>query len=398
MRSSTLSLTNSGAAIWSAPFRPFYLLGIPYAIIMMCLNLGAFTTLTPWPEMMMPAGLLHGHELIFGFAGAIITGFALTALPSWAGTEEIIGKRLMLLSLTWCLGRLAVLFSGYLPLPWVMAIDSAYFLLLAILVMPGLCAIPNKIYLASIGIFLGLALSNLLFYQALMVGDYELASNWLKFALYFVAFKFTIVGGFMTPIFTNNTLKKKGYPEVRFNLLLEGAAIISLFFFFASEFFNLDRDIRFASALLAFVVHGFRMIRWRGWLAGGDTIALGMQAAYLLFVVVFLLRAYTDYQGIIDLSWLHGFTVGAMSLMMLSLMTRVVLRHTGRQLRVRTLLFVCSGVMVVAAAVMRVMVSLHLLDFNFIVISGVFWVIPFIIFLLLYGSMLITPSLSEAKG
>jgi hypothetical protein len=92
--------------LWASAFRPFYFLGAPYAPLLIAAWLGAYLGFWSLPAGGVPLKLLHGHEFIFGFAAAIITGIVLTALPSWAGTEEI-GGRLMLLVALWLAGRIA---------------------------------------------------------------------------------------------------------------------------------------------------------------------------------------------------------------------------------------------------------------------------------------------------
>ena len=96
------------APLWCSAFRPFYLLGASYGVLFMLAWLGAYAEL--WPALLpgMPLRFWHGHEIVFGFAGAIITGIVLTALPTWTGTEEIKDGRLALLVALWLAGRIAV--------------------------------------------------------------------------------------------------------------------------------------------------------------------------------------------------------------------------------------------------------------------------------------------------
>jgi uncharacterized protein involved in response to NO len=89
------------ASLRASAFRPFYFLGALYAPLLVAAWLGAYLGLWNLPTGEVPLKLQHGHEFIFGFAAAIIAGIVLTALPSWAGTEEIRGGRLMLLVALW---------------------------------------------------------------------------------------------------------------------------------------------------------------------------------------------------------------------------------------------------------------------------------------------------------
>lgn len=103
--STQASLSLFATPLWSAGFRPFYLLGTAYGLLLMLSWLAAFAGL--WAPA-YPLRLWHAHEMIFGFAGAIVSGFVLTALPSWAGTREIRGGALALLTAAWLAGRIAL--------------------------------------------------------------------------------------------------------------------------------------------------------------------------------------------------------------------------------------------------------------------------------------------------
>jgi len=96
------------APLWSSAFRPFFLFDVPFGIFV--LMLGRFSAHTGvWAPPPWAGRLWHGHEMLFGFTAAIISGIILTALPSWAGTEEIKYRPLALLFCLWLAGRLAPL-------------------------------------------------------------------------------------------------------------------------------------------------------------------------------------------------------------------------------------------------------------------------------------------------
>ena len=98
----------SGPALLSAGFRPFFLFGALWAAIAIPIWLMAFAgeyqiatayALVVW----------HAHELVFGYGAAVVAGFLLTAIPNWTGRLPLQGGPLALLLLLWALGRLAVL-------------------------------------------------------------------------------------------------------------------------------------------------------------------------------------------------------------------------------------------------------------------------------------------------
>ena len=164
-------------SLWASAFRPFYFLGAPYAVLLVAAWLGAYLGLWTLPAGEVPLKLLHGHEFIFGFAAAIITGIVLTALPSWAGTEEIRGGRLMLLVALWLFGRIAFWASPWLPPPLPAVVDGLLFPAVIIMLAPQLLRVANRLYLLLLPILLALFAANLLYYQAASGGNPLLAGQ-----------------------------------------------------------------------------------------------------------------------------------------------------------------------------------------------------------------------------
>lgn len=387
------SLLSADHPFWISPFRPFYMLGAIYGPLLIIYWLVASSGLVDGFTHAHHIYLWHGHELVFGFAGAIISGFVLTALPSWAGTEELAGGRLTLLVLLWIAGRLAVLASSQLSGLVVMVVDTSLFVVMGIMIAPMLLRVRNKVYLLLLLIFAGLFAGNLFFHLGLMAGDMQLASFGLRLGIYSILFKFVLVGGYLTPIFTNNHFKEGGVKEISFHPLIETLAIVSTLGFIASDIMGMADGWCAALALFAGLSHGVRLIRWRSWQIMDKPVVFMMHLAYAWLVTSFLLRALSDYSDVISqYAWLHAFTVGALGHMMLGLMTRVVLRHTGRPLKVVPILLNCYRLMFVAA-LLRVLVALFNLDYQLMVLSALLWAIPFLLFLKLHGGMLLKPSL-----
>ena len=106
-------------SLWSSGFRPFFLLAAIYGPLSL--------------PLIWTAPLLHGHEMLFGFAAALVCGVVLTALPSWTGAIEIRGAPLAMLAALWLAGRVAMLGAQWLPGPLVIVLDNALLPALVIL-------------------------------------------------------------------------------------------------------------------------------------------------------------------------------------------------------------------------------------------------------------------------
>ncbi len=387
----------SSAPIWKSPFRPLYLLGALYCPVLMILWLGGYFGFSLGPNAVYSANLWHGHEMVFGFFGAIVAGFTLTFLGSWAQTEEISGWRLMLLALLWVLGRLAFYFSSQLPELLVLAVDSSLYLVISIMVTPRLWAAPNRVYLAALIIFMGICLGNILFHWGIIQQNPELTALGLRTAIYAIMIKFVVAGAFLAVVFTNNILPERGIEEIRFNPTIEFLSILSVAFFILSDLLTMSSDWRLTASLSALLIHSLRFARWHTWQIRKYPIILIMHMAYLWLLATFALRALYDYNQIISNHlWLHAFTAGALGLMGISFMTRVVLRHTGRTLQPSPLLVVCYGLIFIAA-ILRIWAYLFQFNLQLMLFSAVLWTIPFTVYLFLYSHMLWQPSLEKRK-
>jgi uncharacterized protein involved in response to NO len=92
--------------VWGLGFRPFFLLGALGAVGLMGLWLGVLFGWLPPPRI--DPVTWHAHEMVFGFAVAIVSGFILTASQNWTGIRGVHGRPLQALAALWLLGRVAM--------------------------------------------------------------------------------------------------------------------------------------------------------------------------------------------------------------------------------------------------------------------------------------------------
>ncbi len=386
------------APIWHSAFRPFYLVGVVYGLGIM--GLWILTTLGTIDFTFDPysLSLWHGHEMIFGFSGAVVAGFILTALPGWAGTEEISGGRLALLVLLWFLGRIAFYSGGFIPPYGVLILDSSLYFAAMIMVLPGLLQAENKHYLALLPILLMLCLGNVIFHLGIMDGDMVRASWGIQIGLMGIVVKFILAGGFLATVFTGNALRQKNGSVLTVSPFLEYISAFSLALFIYGALSGASQNLAAGFAFIAALVQLVRFLRWGTLHVLDAPLVLIMHLAYLWFIAALVLfGAVAFIPGIGPNVWLHAFTVGALSLMMLSLITRVALRHTGRPL-VPAKAMLLSFAIIFFVAILRVMISLGFLSGDWLPVTAVIWSIAFVIYILLHGLMLIKASLPKQKG
>jgi uncharacterized protein involved in response to NO len=385
------------AAIWRSGFRPFFLLAPLYVVIALLAWLFQYLGIAAALPTAYGETLWHGHELLFGFAMSVCAGFVLTALPSWAGTAPIVGRTLALLAAVWCAGRVAFWAADALSPIVVAVVDCAFLVLLALAVAPGVLRARQKRFRALLLILTALIAANVAFHAGIVTRDAWLANRALIAAVYVLMVLFTMVGGFLTPIFTETHLREKGWSvSIGFARPLEAAAIATVLLVAATGIFVPGGNWALAAAALAVPVHVARIARWRTRDILDTPVLWVMHGAYAWLPVTFALRAFADAGVAFSLlAPLHAFTVGALGMMMLGLMSRVALRHTGRPLDVHPVV-VIGFVSVFVATVLRLIGDVTG-DSRTIAVAGILWVLPFVAYAVIYGSYLARPSLPRAR-
>ena len=373
------------APLWASAFRPFFLLGVPCGLWVMLVWL-----LSPVASF---DKLWHGHEMIFGFSAAIVSGVILTALPSWAGTAEIKQRPLASLVLLWLVGRLLMA----LPLLSATAtavVDCALFPLMAAMLTPQLLQVKNKWYLLTLPGLLALAIANIDYHIGVATGQEARALFGLHLAVYTLLLFYILKSGVMIPIFTSNERRdhQRG-PEIARHLGLEVAAVLSIAALGWADLGGWPEVWVGAIGLAACLINAVRLWRWQGWSVADIPIISVMHLGIAWLVLALGLRAAAALSSAIPAqAWVHAFTVGGLGLCMTVLMTRVVLRHTGRPVAVPGLMRLAYRLMFLAATLRLVWAFWPVSDF-LVQFSGWCWIAAFVIYLALFGAMFWKPSL-----
>jgi len=349
----------------------------------------------PWSGLSSP--VWHGHELLIGFGSALVSGFLLTAIPSWAETSAVLKGRLALLVGVWLTGRIAILCAPLLPAWLIAALDLAFFPLFAALLLPSLLTAEKKYFQAILLILAGFFYGNLLFHISMQAGDTNGAAFGLRFFMYTLIILYTLVGGYLTPIFTENALREKGWDgTISFHRGIEILAIITIVLYGLSGIYLPETLWSIVAGLAVILVHGLRMARWQSLKAVTIPLVAVMHLSYLWFLASVILRVLSDSgMTVPELASIHAFTVGAFGMMKIGFLCRVALRHTGRQL-IPPQLMVYGFILIFFAALLRVVGAFIQIDLLSIT-AAVFWILPFLFYLWCHGTMLVSPSLQN-KG
>ena len=380
-------------------FRPFFLAAGIAAVVLVpwwALSVTDGVSLqTPWP----PA-LWHGHEMIFGFIGAAIAGFLLTAVPSWTGQRGFAGWPLALLAGLWLLGRLVVATSTQWPLLLTAAIDVAFFPALGIILAPPLLRARNRNTLLLF-VLLALCLANATFYWGLGSANPPLAHTALLAALNVILLLLTIIGGRIVPAFTSSALKAqrggrliKAWPGVNAVAIAAMAVVALVDLGFAQS------KVAGVCALGAAIVQGIRLVQWGAWRTLRQPIVWVLHVGYAWLPVGLALKALALLGGgAFAAFWLHALTIGAATTMIFAVMTRASLGHTGRPLVVNRLT-VLAYALLTGAAIVRVL-GLDLSHASYatvIALAALLWTAAFTLFLWVYAPMFLTPRADGKAG
>jgi len=381
-----------GFALWNLGFRPFYMLA------------GVFATLSVPVWMAQYAGWLggylviagplwHAHEMLFGYALAVIVGFLFTAGRNWSNQPTPTGATLAAIAALWIAGRLLA-FTPYALAT--AAADTAFALAAAAAIAVPFVRGGNRRNYFFIALLLGLGLANLAFHLS-MAGMLELpVQRGLQIGLDIVLFIMVVMGGRVIPMFTMN-----GIPGVVCVRLpwLERLAPGSVLVLLAADIAGAQDMLIGPLAAVAGAAHAARLCLWRPWLTLKKPIVWILHLAYAWIVLALLLHALAAY-GLVPASLAtHALTVGAIGGLTLGMMTRTSLGHTGRPLETgRSELFCYAAIQF--AALMRVFLPLAFpsLYLHAIVGSGVLWSLAFGVFTVSYWTILSRPRLDGKPG
>jgi uncharacterized protein involved in response to NO len=391
--------TRRGWALFGYGFRPFFLLASLYAPTAVGAWLLVLMGVLPDPAY-MGGPLLHSHEMVFGFAVAGVLGFLTTALPNFAGATPLRGRPLAVLAGTWLVGRLALWTADWLPPLLVAAADLALVPLALALLLRSLPPRPNRRMLVFPALFAIFAAANALVHAEALGWTADTGAAGVTLGINLIAILVAIVGGRIIPSFTANALRAAGSPLLpRSFRALDAAAIGATAAVAVAMLAVGDGPVVGAVALLAGLANAARLSLWRGALTVRTPILFVLHVGYGWLAAAQLLRAAAELGGFVPGSAaFHALTIGCFGTMMLAVMSRAALGHTGRAIHAHPLI-VAAYVLVSAAALFRFAAAM-LPSFQMALLSAAAagWIAAFTLFLAIYAPILLGPRADGKPG
>ncbi len=369
-------------ALFDLGFRPFYLL----AALLAALNVAVWVA--QWHGVLPQTGYLHGmawhaHEMVFGFAAAVITGFLFTAARNWTGLPTPTGRSLAALAALWVAGRVAVL-TG--PGPLAAVVDIAFLPLVALSLWFPLKRSGNR-NLFFVGLLLLFAAANLLFHLS-WLGAMPLAPAVpARGALFLVVIIVSVMSGRVTPSFTKNAI-----PTARIRRMnrLHPAAIGMLVAALLAQVSGAPAWLLAPLALVAAALHSVRLASWDPLSTLRSPILWILHLSYAWIPAGMLLLALSAMElGVLPALFIHALGAGAVGGTIIGMITRTARGHSGQSLQVGRA-ETAAYLLVHVGALVRVFGPLAApAQYGaWLVAGGIAWSAAFLIYLVVYWPML----------
>ena len=379
-----------GFALFNLGFRPFFLGAAAFAILSITVWMANYLLHIPLSVEGVTPMQWHAHEMIYGYGLAVIAGFLLTAVRNWTGIDTLQGKWLLALFAVW-LGARLLLLCGTAYLLAAAVADLLFGLLLAVAVMRPILLTRQWKQIAVVSKLLLLVAGNALFYLGAFGLLHEGAFLSVYGGLYLVISLILVLGRRVIPFFIERGVSEK--VSLRQSRWLDISILLFFLLFFINELFIGEAVLTAVSAGLLFLSNGLRLINWHTPGIWKVSLLWGLYVSSWLINLGFLLLAIQYWLDVPAILTIHLFTIGGIGLMTLSMMSRVALGHTGRNIREPSALVAYAMLALVLSAVFRV--GLPLIDMGhyplWLTLSYVCWLLAFTLFLLVYTPMLLKP-------
>jgi len=390
--------------VFASGFRPFFLAAV-------CLS---GTAIVYWTLLFLgkaPAAALsyyppviwHMHEMIFGYVGAVIAGFLLTAVINWTGRQTLRGWSLAVLLIIW-LGARCLPFFGE-GTAWVVAmLNTTFFVYLAVAIGIPIIRSDNKRNLIMVVIVTILAMTNAMVHANLLGITNGLAANAAMSIAYYLELLLTIIiAGRVFPMFSASGLG--GIYAPKKHQWLEFVCVFGFLVFAAINIIDsigiqVPSVVLLSVSLLVAMLHTLRVLGWFHWRIFTTPLVWVLHAGYYFLIVGILLLGLSAYYAETRVPGLHAMLAGGLGLITVGMMARVSLGHTGRDIHQPHKLVSTVFILIVIATLVRVLLPLMGSQYYLaaITLSTVFWGMGFLLFFFLYVSVLFARRVDGAPG
>jgi uncharacterized protein involved in response to NO len=374
-------------------FRPFFLLGSLYSIIAVVIWVYAFGHGQP-SGLSVPALWWHVHEMFFGFAMAIVVGFLLTAVQNWTGIKGTNNRWLGALVLLWLLPR--VLFWTSTPV-WLVSIVESLFLAASAYAV-GYRVIKSKKWknIIFVGFFILAIIANFASYATIKgMPPFPSSAVWQAMIWWFVLL-LSVMGARVIPFFTARKFNFEKAPTL---IWLDVFANLPLLLLFILSFFPIaSAQLAAPLMIIAGLAQLVRMARWKPQLTLSEPLVWSLHAAYLCIPLGLIVTGISS-DPFLDHSIIHLFAIGSVAGLILAMITRVTMGHTGHEIYKGPRMWPAFLILFCGALIRSFGVAFFPEHMTILVsITALCWTVSFGLFLFYFAPMLCKPRVDGNPG
>lgn len=371
--------------LFSIGFRPFFLGASWLAVLWMALWISFLLWDTPSYNAIPPI-LWHGHEMLFGFAIAVIAGFLLTAMQNWTGLKLVTPVQLASLALLWLAARLAFAFSDSIPLWLISILDLSFLPYLCLIVSRTLIRAENKRNYSFIALLSAFWALNVMMHLELNRLVSGIAYMTLDIAVLLATTLLVFMGGRIIPFFTASRLPATAPRQWSW---LNWASTLSTLLLIPAYAVVGRGTALIPLLLLAAILTAVRLMAWKPWRVFGEPMLWILHLGYAWIPVGLIILA-ANLLGA-EFPWsagVHALMVGAMSSLILGMMARVALGHTGRPIAASNNVII-AFLLITISAVTRVAAGLATEPQWALSAAALLWCLAFLIYAIEYTPILL---------
>lgn len=388
---------NGGYALFELGFRPFFLGAGIFAII----SVGYWSIIYSFhfPLTLRTLSLYqwHAHEMIYGFSCAVVTGFLLTAVKNWTGIQTLRGYPLLGLFTLWAIARILFLLGSQF-LNTAAFFDIGFLLCAWMVIFYPVIKLRQWRQVGLLSKFFLLILGNVIFYSQSFMIVPKGAFIGIYIGLFSILAIILTIANRVMPMFIQNgvdyEVKISRHPGISFVSLL-------CFLLFAANYIFLHNTYAgiFSGVLLSSLL-GYRLFKWHTPGIWKKPLLWGLYLALCSINLGFILDVFTYFTSLSPYLAIHALVYGGIGLATLSMMGRVTLGHTGRNVHkppkiIFPMLFSLTiGVIFRVAAPLLYPSNYHV----WILVSQFLWIAAFAMYLLTFSKMLISSRLDGKPG
>ncbi|TWX72547.1 NnrS family protein [Colwellia sp. C1TZA3] len=339
--------------------------------------------------------------MIFGFGCAIIAGFLLTAVQNWTGLPGVQGKMLAALFLLWLIGRVCLMFPDLLGATLTTIIDLAFLPCVAFVLAKPILAVKQYHNLFFVPLLTIFTIANAEMHASIYYPS-SVSTQYAGYAgVMLMTLLISVMTGRVVPMFTaNGTQTPKATALPWLDKLTNGSLALITILLLLHPAIGINNFYIGLILIFAGIFQTIRWLRWRPWITLGVPLLWSLHLAIkaLAFGLILLGLSYLIPEMPSSHIW-HLITVGGIGGVILAMISRVSLGHTGRPLQAPKLMSLAFASLVLASLVR----SFGPWGFPeksmiFIDISGLLWIVSFTLFTIYYAPMLLKARVDGRPG